>query len=82
MSSLLTVHEAAGLLRLPDAAVYSLCKSNLLPHQRPNEGKGAIRIDRADVHAFIARLKPTGPSGPDLCQAPRPQRRWGRASAW
>ena len=31
MTSLLTVREAADLLRLSDAAVYALCKANQLP---------------------------------------------------
>ena len=70
MPALLTVHEAAELLRLSDAAVYSLCEASLLPHRRPSEGEGAIRIDRADVQTFIARLEAAVPSDFGLCQVP------------
>ena len=70
MTHLLTAHEAAELLRLSDAAVYSLCQAGLLPHRRPSEGKGAIRIDRADVQTFIGRLEATVPGDPGLYRVP------------
>jgi excisionase family DNA binding protein len=66
--NLLTVREVARLLRLSAAAVYGLCKSGRLPHHRLGEGGSAIRIDRADVLAYLRQSKegaapsPVGPS--------------------
>jgi excisionase family DNA binding protein len=68
MTPLLTVHEAAGLLRLSEAAVRSLCEAGLLSHRRPSEGE--IRIDRADVQTFLVRLGAATPNDPDLRQIP------------
>ncbi len=67
---LLTVREVAGLLRLSEAAVYGLCKSGRLPHHRLGQGRSAIRIDRADVLAYLrgskegAAASPAGPLPP------------------
>jgi excisionase family DNA binding protein len=73
MSPLLTVHEAAELLRLSDAAVYALCKSGELPHHRLGKGRGAIRIGEADLLAYLARTKSgASPVGPDPASQPAP----------
>jgi excisionase family DNA binding protein len=54
---LLTVSEAARLLRLSAAAVYALCKTAELPHHRMGSGRSAIRISRVDILAYLARTK-------------------------
>jgi excisionase family DNA binding protein len=54
---LLTVKDAAGLLRLSTGAVYALCKSGTLPHHRLGQGRGAIRIDRLDLLHYVEACK-------------------------
>jgi excisionase family DNA binding protein len=54
---LMTVPEVARLLRLSDAAVYALCRSGQLPHHRLGQGKSAIRINKADVVAYLQGSK-------------------------
>jgi excisionase family DNA binding protein len=54
---LLTVSKAAELLKLSAGAVYALCKSGALPHHRLGAGRGTIRIDRADLLAYLAACK-------------------------
>ena len=54
---LMTVREVSRLLRLSDGAVYALCKSGRLPHHRLGHGKGAIRISRSDVLAYLRQCK-------------------------
>lgn len=54
---LLTVKEAADALKLSSGAVYALCNSGTLPHHRLGQGRGAIRIDRADLLAYIIACK-------------------------
>src|SRR4051794_35781443 len=78
MSTLLTVHEAADLLRLSDAAVYALCKAGQLPHYRLGKGKGAIRINEGDLLAYLQQSKQgatlASQGGPLPRLSPRPQR--------
>ena len=69
--SLLTVSEAARLLRLSAAAVYALCKTGELPHHRLGSGRGAIRISRADVLAYLDRTK-QGAADAAGCPPPPP----------
>ena len=57
---LLTVREAADLLRLSAGAVYALCKSGALPHHRLGRGRGAIRIDRQDLLRYAEACKSGG----------------------
>jgi excisionase family DNA binding protein len=54
---LLTVAEAADMLKLSSGAIYALCKSGVLPHHRLGAGRGAIRIDEADLRAYLAACK-------------------------
>ena len=48
----LTVREAAQLLNVSAATVYSLCESGDLRHRRIGQGRGTIRIPREDLEAF------------------------------
>jgi excisionase family DNA binding protein len=70
---LLTVSEAAQLLKLSLGGIYALCKSGNLPHHRLGAGRGAIRIDRVDLLTYIAACK-TGAApvagGPVLPKTP------------
>ncbi len=67
---LLTVKEAANLLKLSRGAVYALCKAGTLPHHRLGLGRGAVRIDRKDLIAYVEACKtgttPVRGSGPSL----------------
>jgi excisionase family DNA binding protein len=54
---LLTVKEAADLLKLSAGAVYALCKSGTLPHHRLGQGRAAIRIDRQDLLRYVEACK-------------------------
>jgi excisionase family DNA binding protein len=54
---LLTVKEAATVLKLSCGAVYALCKAGTLPHHRLGLGQGAIRIGRQDLLAYIEACK-------------------------
>jgi excisionase family DNA binding protein len=54
---LLTVKEAADLLKLSLGAVYALCKAGTLPHHRLGKGGGAIRIDRQDLLTYVEQCK-------------------------
>ena len=64
----LTVKEVADLLKLSLGAVYALCKAGKLPHHRLGQGRGAIRIDRQDLLAYVQACKtgaaPVARSGP------------------
>ncbi len=67
---LLTVKEAANLLKLSCGAVYALCKAGTLPHHRLGLGRGAVRIDRQDLLAYVEACRtgaaPIRGSGPSL----------------
>ena len=54
---LLNVQEAARLLRISAGAVYALCQKGELPHLRLGLGRGAIRIERADLLDYMAKCK-------------------------
>jgi excisionase family DNA binding protein len=56
-AELMTVSEVARMLRLSEAAVYGLCKSGQLAHHRLGQGRSAIRIDRADVLAYLQQSR-------------------------
>ena len=49
---LITVGEAAGMLRVSTATVYRLCEEGRLPHVRITTH--AIRFSSADLAAFVA----------------------------
>jgi len=67
---LLTVRETADLLKLSAGAVYALCKAGTLPHHRLGQGRGAIRVDRQDLFAYVeacrAGAAPVRGSGPTV----------------
>ncbi|MBI1902911.1 MAG: helix-turn-helix domain-containing protein [Planctomycetes bacterium] len=83
---LLTVQEAASLLRLSRGAVYVLCSSGRLPHYRVGVGRGAIRISDGDLATFIEqcrqeppdRAAAAAPSSP----GPAPRQRWPHAGGF
>ncbi len=55
----MTVKEAARRLGLSPSLIYQLCNERLLPHYRlGGKGKrGAIRIEEADLSAFLASCR-------------------------
>jgi excisionase family DNA binding protein len=55
--SLLTVKEAAQLLRVSLGCVYALCASGELPHYRLGNGQAAIRISKADLLDYMERCR-------------------------
>ena len=65
--SLLTVKQAAQRLNVCPATVYDLCARRKLRHVRiGGSGRGTIRIDEADLEAFIASaaVQPDEPAAP------------------
>ena len=54
---MLTPAEAAGLLGLSPRAVYDLIAAGLLPCYRMGAGRGAIRLEPADVEAYKASCR-------------------------
>lgn len=52
ISSPLTVPEAAALLNVGESTIRDMCASGRLPHVRVGNGRGTIRIRRADVVEF------------------------------
>ena len=50
MESLLTVRDAAVVLRLPRGRVYELCRSGVIPHVRLCR---QIRIDPVRLRSFL-----------------------------
>lgn len=67
----MTVAEAALILEVKPGLVYDLCAAGLLAHRRVGLGRGLIRIDRADLDAYLAssRVERRGPS--PVAPAPR-----------
>jgi excisionase family DNA binding protein len=56
---MMTVKRAAELMGISDSLVYELCASGSLPHirlGRPGR-RGCIRLDPADINAFLASQK-------------------------
>jgi excisionase family DNA binding protein len=53
MPKLLTVAEAATLLRLSESAVYRMLDEGSLPGFRIGPRSGGVRIDEADVLAYL-----------------------------
>jgi excisionase family DNA binding protein len=51
--SLLTVREIQNRLRVSRACVYALIESGRLPAIRIGVGRGTIRVDEADLDAFV-----------------------------
>ena len=78
--TLLTVKEAAALVKLSIGAVYALCNSGTLPHHRLGQGRGAIRIDRVDLLRYVEECRPASRSPEEERLAGRqPRRCCGRA---
>jgi excisionase family DNA binding protein len=70
MMALLSVQQAAERLNVCPSTVYDLCARRKLRHVRiGGSGRGTIRIDEADLEAFIERaaVPPDEPAAP---QAP------------
>ena len=53
--SLLSVKEAAELLRLASTTVYGLCQKRLLRHERLGLGRGVIRIPEEALEEYRRR---------------------------
>jgi excisionase family DNA binding protein len=58
----LKVLQVAEHLQTSPALVYQLCAEKKIPHVRVGMGRGAIRIDEADLAAFIETCR-VGPHG-------------------
>jgi excisionase family DNA binding protein len=54
---LLTVKQAAEILQISVGAVYALCASATLAHYRMGANQSAIRIDRAELLAYLQSCK-------------------------
>lgn len=54
---LLTVKEAAVLLRISPSLVYGLVDSGKLPASRLGKGRGAIRIKKSDLLTYIEECR-------------------------
>jgi excisionase family DNA binding protein len=50
----MTVAEAAKYLEVAPSTVYALCKARKLAHHRVGRGRGAIRLEAADLDAYRA----------------------------
>lgn len=70
----LKVKEAAAKANLSPGLIYELCALNILPHIRVGRPgtRGCIRIEEADLDAFLASLKREGRQ-PEPPPAPKPQ---------
>lgn len=62
----MNVRQAAAMLECSVTTTYALLRAGRLPHRRVGLGRGAIRVDRADVEAFIAasRVEGAGAANP------------------
>jgi len=70
---LLTIKQAAERLNVCPATVYDLCAQRKLRHVRiGGRGRGTIRIDEADLEAFLERAA-VQPDEPDAPRPPRPR---------
>jgi excisionase family DNA binding protein len=54
---LLTVKDAAGLLKVSEATVYKLCARRKLAHLRVGTARGAIHFRAEDLLAFVESCK-------------------------
>jgi excisionase family DNA binding protein len=63
----MTVIEAAKLLEVQPSTVYALCAARRLGHSRYGLGKGTIRIEPADLDAYMrsSRVEAVGVGGDD-----------------
>jgi excisionase family DNA binding protein len=52
-----TVQQVAAELQVSRATIYELCAQQKLPHFRVGIGRGAIRIQEADLAAFLQASK-------------------------
>ena len=68
--TLLTVKEAAGMLKLSKSLVYDMVEAGELPHVKI---RSAIRFVEADLDAFITESRVEG--GREPRTAPKPKRR-------
>lgn len=68
---LLTVREVAGLLRVSANCVYDLVSKGKLGCYRVGTGRGAIRVERNDVDAYLAACRTE--KGEEAPRLPRPR---------
>jgi hypothetical protein len=68
----LKVKEAAARANVSAALIYTLCGLNILPHTRIGRPgtRGSIRIDEADLDAFLDSQKRKG--RPEPPPSPKP----------
>lgn len=52
-----TVKQPAAFFKMSAAMIYSFCDLKKLGHYRFGEGRGAIRISRADVSDFLKKSR-------------------------
>jgi excisionase family DNA binding protein len=55
--ALLSVREVAARLDCSQALVYLLCSERKLAHVRLGTARGTIRVEEADLEAFLAGCK-------------------------
>ena len=56
MTPPLTVQQTAEALGVSISTVYGLCQRRELAHSRPGGGRGSVRISRAALAAYAARV--------------------------
>lgn len=71
-NELLTVREVAGLLRVSQNCVYELVgRGRLACYRVGSTGRGAIRIRREDVEAYLGACRTQ--KGEEAARLPRPR---------
>lgn len=60
--TMLTVRDVAARLNVSPGCVYRLVSLGVLPHIRIGAGRGTIRVDEADLAAFVEREKRLPPT--------------------
>lgn len=53
----MTVRDVAKALEVAPSVVYSLCQAGLIGYQRIGIGRGTIRINQADLDAYVASAR-------------------------
>lgn len=59
----MNVRQAAAMLECSVTTTYALLRAGRLPHRRVGLGRGAIRVAREDVEAFMQASRVEGAGG-------------------
>lgn len=69
--TLLTVREVSRVLRVSINCVYNLVSQGKLPSYRIGAGRGAIRVKREDINAYLATCRRE--KGEEAARLPHPR---------